>query len=46
MTETTSDENLRQYESIFSLIVEQILVFASNMVIEVNNQSPNLKKIA
>ena len=34
---TTNAENLRQYESRFSLIVEQILAFASstNMVREV-----------
>ena len=48
MTETTNAENLRQYKIIFSLIVEQILSFASsaNMVNEVKNLPPNFKQIA
>ena len=35
MTAANNAENLRQYKSIFSLIIEQILAFAS---------SPNRKK--
>ena len=40
---TTNAENLRQYEIRFSLIVEQILAFASstNLVREVKNLLPN-----
>ena len=45
MTMTTNTENLRQYESRCSLIVEQILAFASrtNLVGDVKNLPPNLK---
>ena len=48
MTATTNAENLRQYKIRFSLIIEQILFFAShhNMVGEVKNLSPNFKQIA
>ena len=48
MTTTTNPENLRQYKNKFSLIVEQILAFAwrTNLVSEVNNLSPNFKRIA
>ena len=48
MTAATNAENLRQYKARFSLIVEQILVFASrpNMEKEVKNLSPNFKQIA
>ena len=48
MTATTNAENLRQYKIRFSLIVLQILAFASspNMVIKVKNLSPNFKQIA
>ena len=44
MTRTTNAENLRQYKSIFSRIVEQILAFASREVREVKELSPNFKK--
>ena len=48
MTTTTNAENLGQYKSRFSLIVEQILVFASstNLVRKVKNLSSNFKRIA
>ena len=48
MTATTNAENLPQYKIRFSLIAEQILVFAShpNIVREVKNMSPNFKHIA
>ena len=48
MTTTTNAENLRQYKSRFSLIVEQILAFASstNLITEVKSFSPNFKRIA
>ena len=48
MTATTNAENLRQYNIRFSLIVEQILAFAShpNIVREVKNLPPNFKQIA
>ena len=48
MTTTTSAEYLRQNESRFSLIVEQILTFAltTNVVGEVEDLSPNFKRIA
>ena len=48
MTTTTNDENFRQYKSRFSLIVEQIIAFASSnsLVKEVKNLSPNFKRIA
>ena len=47
MTTTTNAENLQQYKSRFSLIVEQILAFAwsTKLVREVNNLSPNFKRI-
>ena len=47
MITTTNAENL-QYKRRFSLIVEQILAFASstNLVREVKNLSPNFKRIA
>ena len=45
MTTITNAKNLGQYKSRFSLIVEQILGFASstNLVREVKNASPNFK---
>ena len=45
MTTKTNAENLRQYKSRFSFIVEQILAFASstNLVREVQNLPPNFK---
>ena len=48
MTTTTNAENLRQYKSRFSSIVEPIMVFASstNLVKEVKNFYPNFKRIA
>ena len=48
MTTSANAENLRQYKSRFSLIVEQILAFASStrLVREVKNLFPNLKRIA
>ena len=48
MTTTTNAENLRQYKSRFSLIVEQIVTFASsnNLIREVKSLSPNFKQIA
>ena len=48
MITTTIVENLRQNKIRFSLIVEQILAFASspNMFREVNNLSPDFKQIA
>ena len=47
MTATPNAEDLRQYKVRFSLIVEQMLAFASgpNMVREVKNLSPNFKQI-
>ena len=47
MTATTTAENLRQFKIRFSLIVEQILAFASspNMFREVKDMSPNFKQI-
>ena len=44
MTRTTNVENLRQYKSRFSRIVEQILAFAFREVREVKELSPNFKK--
>ena len=44
MTRTTNAENLRQYKSRFSRIVEQILAFAFREVREVKELSPNFKK--
>lgn len=43
MTTITNAKNLGQYKSRFSLIVQQILAFASstNLVREVKNASPN-----
>ena len=48
MSTTTNADKLRQYKIRFSLIVEQILVFASsiNLVRDVKNLSPNFKRIA
>ena len=49
MTTAKNAENLRQYKSRFSLIVEQILAFASrssNLIREVESLSPNFKRIA
>ena len=48
MRATTNTENLRQYKSRFSLIVEQILALTLrlNMLREVKNLSPNFKQIA
>ena len=45
MTTTKNAENLQQYKSTFSLIVEQILAFdlSTNLVREVKNFSPNYK---
>ena len=42
MTMTTNAENLQQYKSRFSLIVEQILAFISstNLAREIKNLSP------
>ena len=46
MTTTTNGENLKQYKSRLSLIVEQILAFPStNLVRKVKNLSPNFKQI-
>ena len=47
-TTTTNAENLWQYKSRHSPIVEHILAFASstNFVREVKNLSPNVKRIA
>ena len=47
MITTTNTENFQQYESGFSLIVEQVLVFTSNtnLVREVKNLSLNFKRI-
>ena len=44
MTPTTNAENLRQYKSTFSLIVEQILAFPSrtNLVRKVKDLSPKI----
>ena len=43
-----STENLRQYKSRFSLIVEQILAFSSStyLVKKVDSFPPNFKRIA
>ena len=48
MTTTTNAENLRQYNSRFSLIVEQILDFplSTHLLGKVKNLSPNFKRIA
>ena len=48
MTTTKKAENLRQYKSKFSLIVEHILTFPlrTNLVRKVKNLSRNLKRIA
>ena len=48
MTTTTNAENLRQYKSRFSLIVEQILLLASsiNLVREVKNLFPDFNRLA
>ena len=48
MTTTTNAEKLQQYESKFSLIVEQTLASPSstNVVGKVKNLSPNSKRIA
>ena len=47
MTKATNPESLQQYKVRFSLIVEQILTFASSpdIVRAVKNLSPNLKQI-
>ena len=47
MITTTNAENLRQYKSRLSLIVEQILVFPSStyLVGKVKNLSPNFERI-
>ena len=47
MTATTNAKKFRQNKMCFSLIVEKVLAFASrpNMVREVKNLSPNLKRI-
>ena len=47
MTATANAENLLQYKSRISLIIEQMLTFASstNLVREVENFSPNFKRI-
>ena len=48
MTAMTNAENLRQYKSTFSLIVEQILAFVSstNLAREVKNLSLSFKRTA
>ena len=48
MSATANVKNLRQCKVRFSLIVEQILTFASspNMIREVKNMSLNFKQIA
>ena len=48
MTATLTGENLGQFKNNFSLILEQILAFASrhNMVREVKDLSPDFKQIA
>ena len=48
MTATPNAENLRQNKIRFSLILEQILAFASSsgMVLDVKNLSPNFKQTA
>ena len=45
MTATANAENLRQYKISFSLILEQILAFASspNMFREIQNLSPHFQ---
>ena len=47
MTTATSAENVRQYKSSFSLIVEQVLVFALsiNLVGQVENFQMNCMKM-
>ena len=47
MITTTNAENLPQYKSRLSLIVEQILAFPSStyLVGKVKNLSPNFKRI-
>ena len=47
MAATRNAENLREYKIRFSLIVEEILAFASgpNMVRELKRMSPNFKEI-
>ena len=47
MITTTNAENLRQYKSRLSLIVEQILSFPSStyLVGKVKNLSPNFERI-
>ena len=48
MTTTANAENFRQNKSELSLIVEQILGFASKIILfwGVNTLSPHLKRIA
>ena len=48
MTATTNTENLRQYKSGFSLVVEQILalVTSTDSVREDKNLSLNFKRLA
>ena len=48
MTKITNTENLQQYKRRFSLIVEEILIFASstNLVREVKNMASIFKHIA
>ena len=48
MTTTTNAENLQQYKSRFSLIVEQILAFPSRTYFfkKVKSLPPNFKQIA
>ena len=48
MKATANAENLRQYKIRFSLILEQILAFASipNMFREVKNLSSDVKQIS
>ena len=45
MTTTTNAENVRQYKTTFSLIVEQMLAFPldTNLVRKVKNLSPNFQ---
>ena len=48
MTTATNVANLRQYKRKFSLTAEEILPFASstNLVTEIENLSPNFKRLA
>ena len=48
MTKTRNAENLRQNKSRLSLVVEEIMAFASstNLVGEIKNLAPNFKRIA